>query len=152
MICLVVLIVFGILGIFSAKYRKIAVEAFHCVFRQATLRKCDSGMDIKIKSKTVAKIMKHSPKAARFVHKNFTVLSWIFTILFITSLVWTGVIAYNVVVYNNCYGPNADSSACILTNGQLFGNNNDNCQDINCPTGNCTECENCTCEDCNITK
>jgi len=50
MICVVALIVFGILGIFSAKYRVIAKEAFDCVFRKITLRKCDSRLDSRLKS------------------------------------------------------------------------------------------------------
>ena len=50
MICFVALIVFGILGIFSAKYREIAREAFSCVFLKMTLRKCDSRLDERLRA------------------------------------------------------------------------------------------------------
>lgn len=148
MICLVALIVFGILGIFSASHRKIAAEAFNCVFRQATLRKCNSGMDVRIKSSVVGKLMKVSPKGAKIVHKNFELFSWIFTLLLIISLAWSGVSIYNLIVYDDCNGPNADPGSCILTSENDQKDIVD-CSDPSCSLGNCTECENgCNCTNC----
>ena len=49
MICILALIVFGILGIFSAKYREFAREAFKCVSLRVTLRKCESRFDEQMK-------------------------------------------------------------------------------------------------------
>lgn len=148
MICLIVMIIFGILGIFSASHRKIAGEAFRCVFRQATFRKCDSGMDIKIKSNLVGKLMKKNPKSAKIVYKNFELLSWIFTILMIGSLIWSGVSVYNLVVYDNCNGQNSDD-ICILSNG-IHNGNLVNCGDPLCEDGKCTECgDDCDCQECN---
>ena len=152
MICVIVLIVFGILGIFSASHRKIAGEAFRCVFRQSTFRKCDSGIDIKIKSSLVAKLMKFNQPIAKLVYKRFGLLSWIFTILFLVSIIWTGVVAYNIIVYNNCYGPNADPDACFLTNGEQEIVEQDliDCKDPLCETGRCVVCEGeCNCTQCN---
>lgn len=51
MLCLAALVVFSILGIFSASYRPLAREAFNCVFRKMTLRSCNTGFDQKIKTK-----------------------------------------------------------------------------------------------------
>lgn len=49
-LCLVALVVFGILGIFSAKYRELAKEAFGCFFKTIQLKPCDSKLDQRIKS------------------------------------------------------------------------------------------------------
>ena len=68
MICFIAMIVFGILGIFSAKYRIIAKEAADCVFKRLTLRKCDSGLDKRLKNQISGKLAKKKPKLARFLY------------------------------------------------------------------------------------
>ncbi len=67
MFCLIALIVFSILGIFSATHRKLAKEAFDCVFRRITLRPCNTGFDQKIKGKIIGKLLNKSPKLAKGV-------------------------------------------------------------------------------------
>ena len=112
-ICFIALPVLAILGIFSASYRKLAWEAFECVFRMATFRKCKSNFDQRVKAKIVGKLMKRTPKLAGFIFKKFAILSWIFVILFVLSFVGSGYGLYNYYVYGNCNGP--DSSAfCIF--------------------------------------
>jgi len=101
MLCIVAMIVFGILGLFSAKYRKLAKEAFSCVFRQATLRPCVSGFDQELRAKTASKLMKF-PRLAKFTYKHFTALSWLFTITFFLSLGYTGYSLYNLAVHGTC--------------------------------------------------
>ena len=113
MICVLALIVFGILGIFSATHRKIALEAFDCVFRRVTLRKCESGLDKRLKSQITGKLMKKNPVIARFTFRYFELISWFFTILFILSFVYAGIGGYNYYLYGNCNGPNEDSF-CIF--------------------------------------
>ena len=113
MICIIALVVFGILGIFSATHRKIAFEAFNCVFRKTTLRKCNSDLDKRLKSQIVAKIMNKSPKTAGFVYKYFEVFSWIFTIAMIVSLIYSVIGGYNYYLYGNCNGPNQEGF-CIF--------------------------------------
>lgn len=108
MICILALIVFGILGIFSATHRKIALEAFDCVFRRVTLRKCETGLDKRLKSQITGKVMKKNPKVARFTFKNFELISWTFTIIFILSLIYTIIGGYNYYLYGNCNGANED--------------------------------------------
>ena len=107
MICFVALIVFSILGIFSVKYRKLAIAAFDCVFRRVTLRPCQSGMDRKLKNKLVGLISRKNIKLARFVVKRFEVLSWIFTILLLVSIFFSVRGIYFYVVYGNCNGENS---------------------------------------------
>lgn len=112
-ICIVALVVFSVLGIFSAKWRKIAKEAFECVFRMITFRPCVSKLDERIKSKVTAKLMKKTPSLARFFYKNFKVLSWIFTIAFFASMIYTIYGIYNLIVFGTCTP--GSSETCVLS-------------------------------------
>lgn len=85
-LCVVALIVFGILGIFSVKYRVLAKEAFDCVARTATLRPCQTGFDTRLKGKIVVGALKVSPGLARALNKNFHLFSVAFTLLFFRQL------------------------------------------------------------------
>ncbi|MBI5061076.1 MAG: DsbA family protein [Candidatus Aenigmarchaeota archaeon] len=112
MICIIALVVFGIIGIFSARYRTYAKEAFSCVFRRITLRPCTTGFDQKMKMKITGKLMKKSPRAAGFVYKHFEIISWTFTIIFIATTIYTAYSGYNYYIYGNCYGPESDGGIC----------------------------------------
>jgi protein-disulfide isomerase len=105
MICFIALIVFGILGVFSVTYRKVAWEAFDCVFRKTTFRKCRSNLDERLKSQIIGRLMRKNAKTARVVFKNFEIISFIFTILLIVSMVYSAYASYNFVRYGNCNGP-----------------------------------------------
>jgi len=113
MICLIALVVFAILGIFSASYRSLAAEAFDCVFRRVTFRKCRSGLDVRVKGQIIGKVMRRSPGAARFVSKNFEILSWTFTILMISSTAYSAYSGYNYIRYGNCNGP-GEQGFCVF--------------------------------------
>ena len=113
MICVIALIVFGILGILSAKYRLIAKEAFSCVFKKLTLRKCDTGLDTRLKSQITSKFMKFSPPAGRFLYRYFEWFSWILLILTLASIFFVGQGIYNYALYGNCNGPNSNAF-CIF--------------------------------------
>ncbi len=102
MICIIALITFGILGIFSARYRVIAKEAFRCVFQRLQLKACETGLDNRIKSKLTSKLLRRSPRAARFVYKRFELLSWIFTIVLFASMIYSAYGLYNLFVYGTC--------------------------------------------------
>lgn len=132
MICIIALVVFGILGIFSATHRKVAFEAFNCVFRKATFRKCNSDLDVRLKSQIVAKIMNKNPKAAGFVYKNFEIFSWTFTILIIVSLVYSIIGGYNFYLYGNCNGPNQEGFCIFDPTGSNTGYTTT--QDLSCST------------------
>jgi len=109
------MVVFAILGIFSAKYRAYAKEAFSCVFNRITLRPCDTGFDQKMKMKIVNKTFKRSPKIAKYIYRHFELISWIFTLLLIISLGYTIYSIYNLVVYGTC-NP-IDPGSCVLGAG-----------------------------------
>ena len=126
MICLLALVVFGILGIFSAYHRKLALEAFDCVFRRITLRKCESGLDQRLKSQITGKLLTKSPVLARFTFKNFELISWIFTILMIASLIYSGISIYNYISYGNCYGKPSESFCIFDPTGKTKASSFDN--------------------------
>ncbi len=119
-LCFVALIVFAILGIFSAKYRSLAGEAFNCTFRKLTLRPCESNLETRIKGKILGSALRVSPNLARVINKNFEVLSLLFTLLFFASLAYTLLGIYNFAMYGNCNGANS-TGLCIY--GLLAGQN-----------------------------
>lgn len=116
MICIVALIIFSILGIFSLSYRKLAKEAFDCVFRRITFRPCDTGFDQKIKGRVVGKLLNRSPKMAKAVHRFWEPISWFLVVLFFVSLFFSAKSVYNLVKYQSCNPKNPQS--CILTTEQ----------------------------------
>ncbi len=101
MICLVALAVFGVLGIFSVRYRLLAKEAFECVLRRVTLRKCKTGMDRRIKM-WVTKKLSRFPGLARTVYRRFEIFSWAFTIAFFLSVFYSALSVYNILVHGSC--------------------------------------------------
>ncbi|MEM4259328.1 MAG: thioredoxin domain-containing protein [Candidatus Pacearchaeota archaeon] len=105
-ICIIALPIFAILGLFSLKYRVLAAEAFRCLFKTIQLKPCDSGLDNRIKSKFTAKLM-WWPWLARTFYNYFEVLSWIFVILALLSMLGVGYGIYNYAVYGNCNGPDS---------------------------------------------
>jgi len=112
-VCIIALVVFGFLGIFSAKYRMLAKEAFKCVFKMIQLKPCDTGFDQRVKSKIVSKMMVF-PAAAKFVYKYFDAISWIFVVTFFLSIAGIGYGAYEYAIYGNCNGPQS-TGFCIFS-------------------------------------
>ena len=116
-ICVIAMIVFGILGIFSVGYRQLAMEAFDCVFKRITLRPCTTGFDQKMKSKITAKLMRF-PRLARFTYRYFELMSWFFTITLVLSMGYTAYSVYNLAVYHTCDPQHPQN--CVFT--PMFGN------------------------------
>ena len=115
MICLIAMVVFAFLGIFSASHRELAWEAFDCVFRKTTFRPCNTGFDQKMKGKIVGKILARSPRAAGFVHKRFELISWFFTLLMLASFAYSAYSVYNLVVFGTCDPAHPEN--CVFTQG-----------------------------------
>ena len=101
-LCIISAIVLGIMSIFSAKYRPLAKEAFKCAARSMTLRPCQAGYDKKLRAQITGTVAKKNKKLARFIYKNFTFLSWVFTLILFVSLWYTAVAIYNLVIYGTC--------------------------------------------------
>jgi predicted DsbA family dithiol-disulfide isomerase len=112
-LCLLALPIFAILGVFSIKYRKLAKDSLHCLFRTVTLRKCESGLDDRIKAGITGSLLKFSPGLAKFFYRNYKIISLLIIALFIWSAVEGGVGVVNYVKYGNCNGPES-SGFCIL--------------------------------------
>ena len=110
--CLIALLVFLMLSIFSAKYRPLARRALRCVARKAMLRPCDTGLDEEIKAGTVAGILKVSPRAAGLVFRHFEAFSVTVTLIFLVSTVWLMQAVYYLWVYGNCSGP--EGGPCLF--------------------------------------
>jgi hypothetical protein len=133
-LCFVALFVFAFLGIFSMRYRRLAAEAFDCVFRSVTLRPCTSKLDERIKAKIVSKALAgRMPRTAKFVNKYFTAISWVFVILTVVSLFFTIQGVYNYVAYGNCNGPHS-SEFCVFN---PLANTSPTCGSAHCAENGC---------------
>lgn len=116
--CIVALIVFGIMGIFSASQRALAREAFDCVFRRVTFRPCHTGFQEKVKGKLLAKVLKRSTFWARVLNKYYEIFSWIFFILMVGSTIWVLRGVYNFYVFGSCNGLNASGFCAFDPSGE----------------------------------
>lgn len=118
MICIVALIVFSILGIFSATHRELAREALDCVFRRATLRPCNTGFKEKIKSRLVARLLNRSEFLARAFNRHYEIFAWVFFILMVGSTFWVVKGGYNYYFYGSCNGLNKSGFCAFDPEGE----------------------------------
>jgi hypothetical protein len=109
-LCIVALVVFSVMSVGSAKYKKLARDALRCVIKNLTLSPCDVGLQQRIKGKITAKLL-GTPRLARFFYRNFTVISWLFTLTFFASLIYSAYAMYNFFVYGSC----EPGGVCYLT-------------------------------------
>lgn len=109
MFCIAAFVIFSILGIFSARYRRLASAAWKCVARRVTFRKCDTDYKEEIKSRLLAKTAAKHPRRARILEKWLGVLAFVFVILMIWSLLVVVKSGLNLYVYNTCNPANAES-------------------------------------------
>ena len=121
-VCVIALIVFGILGIFSATHRAVAKEAMDCVLRKMTFRPCNTGLDKRLKMIVSMKFMKHHKGLGKFVHKHFESISSALMVIFILSFLFSAIGMYNFWAYGNCNGPNS-SEFCVY-NPETYSNTN----------------------------
>lgn len=115
MLCLVALVIFSILGIFSLTHRQLAKSAFSCVFKSIALKPCDIDFDSKIKGQVVGKLINRSPVLARNINRYWKLISWFLTILFFASLFFSARFVYNLVnPHSSCTveTPIIDSCGC----------------------------------------
>ena len=121
MFCIVAFVVLSILGIFSAANRRLAKEAFDCVFRRLTFRPCNTGFDEKMKAKILGKIIMRSEKLASFINKRFEVLAWIFFVIFLAAGIMGARGIYLFYTTGSCNGVNSEAF-CVF---DPTGANND---------------------------
>ncbi|HLD12144.1 MAG TPA: hypothetical protein VJB87_00955 [Candidatus Nanoarchaeia archaeon] len=130
-LCWIALPIFALLGIFSAKYRKLTKESLACLFKTITLQRCESGLDQRIRADITAKMM-HTPQLAKLFYNHYKIIAFIFIILMLGSAYFSGIGVYNYVAYGNCNGE--DSTAFCIFN--VFENET--------PTTNSETPTNCT--------
>jgi len=118
MICIISLIVFSLLGLFSATHRALAKEAFDCVSRRFTFRPCNTRFKEKIKSKILVYLMNRSTFLARLANKHFELFSWIFFIFVITSTFYVIKGGYNYYFYGSCNGLNQSGFCAFDPKGE----------------------------------
>ena len=116
--CIIALIIFGIMGIFSASHRELAKEAFDCVFKRITFRPCNSGFKEKIKGKILSKIISRSTFLAKMVNKHYEILSFVFFVLMVGSTIWVFNGVYNFYVYGSCNGLNQTGFCAFDPSGE----------------------------------
>jgi len=97
------------MGIFSAKYRRLAGEAWRCVARKTTFRKCDTNFKADAKARLLGKQAIKRPRLAKFLDKWLDVLAFIFVILTIWSLLSVIRSGLNLYVYDTCSPSNPQS-------------------------------------------
>lgn len=112
-LCIIALPIFAILGLFSATHRELAKEAFRCVFLKLTFKPCDTRLDTRIKATIVGSLLKKNKSLGVFVHKHFTLFSWLFVLLMIASTYYVIDGGINYYKYGNCNGPNS-SGFCVF--------------------------------------
>jgi len=113
MFCFIALIIFGVLGIFSAANRHFAREAASCVFRHITLRPCNTTFRDRAKGKILNWLLNRSPFAAKIFNKYFEALSWVLFILMAGSFGYTVYGGYNFYMYGSCNGLNS-GAFCVF--------------------------------------
>lgn len=118
MICLVGLMVFAVLGIFSATHRQLAKEALSCMKDKATRSPCSTGFDEKYKATTINFLMDYNMRLAGFVNRNFKLLNWIVLIVTLFLLVDLAVSVYNYYYFGTC-NPVSDYG-CSLDEGRRW--------------------------------
>lgn len=118
MFCIAAFIVFAVLAIFSASFRPLATQAWHCVVRRVTFRPCDISFGEEMKGKLVGKLIFTHPRLARFINRWIDWLSFVFVALSIWSLVYVANAGLNLWVYDTCDPRSAES--CSLS-GEACG-------------------------------
>lgn len=132
------MVVFAVLGIFSGTHREFAKEAFDCVFRKMTLRKCQTSFDKKMKMKITTKVAGKSDRLGRMVYRNFEIFSWFFTLILILSMAYSAYSVYNLAVYGTCDLQNPDE--CVFNPNAPAETITAGCSEqCNAPLQNCSE-------------
>ncbi len=120
-LCLLALPVFAILSIFSIRYKKLTSDALECLFKTIQLRKCESGLDDRIKADLTGRVLTLSPRLAQFLYNYYKIISWIILIIFVWSMFTSIIGVYNYVQYGNCNGPESNDFCIFDPTGQNRG-------------------------------
>lgn len=118
MLCFIALLVFSLMGIFSASHRQLAYRALDCVFRRLTIRPCNTGFKEEVKGRLLGLLLRKSPASAKLLNNHFELLAWIFFIISIVSAGWVGRGVYNFYYYGSCNGLNQSGFCAFDPRGE----------------------------------
>ncbi|QKQ98322.1 hypothetical protein GKQ38_02215 [Candidatus Nanohaloarchaea archaeon] len=111
MICIASLIVFSILGIFSASHRELAREAFNCLIDKTVTGECQSSFDDKVRAKILSPLLGRYPRAASFVDRHLEKLAGLFVLLFLITFIISLRAVVLLYLYGSCKGPSSTGCA-----------------------------------------
>ena len=112
MFCIAAFIVLLIIGIFSARYRKLAKRAWGCTLRRVTFRPCDTSFKEEMKGKMLSKVALKTPRLVKTADVAIEVGAALLVILTIWSFLIVVKAGLNLYVYGTCNPSN--SSSCSL--------------------------------------
>ncbi len=123
MFCIVAFVIFGILGIFSARYRILAQKSWGCVLRRLTFKACDMSVQEEVKARLIGKLIITRPRLAKFIDRWAVSFAWTFVILSVWSLIVVINSSLNLFVYDTCNPDNPEACAlagegCSVTSGK----------------------------------
>ncbi len=118
MFCIAAFLVFGILAIFSATYRPLAKQAWHCVLRRVSFRPCDINFSDEVRGRLIGKLVFRHPRVAKFLDRWLDWISFAFVALSVWSVLYLAVAGLNLWVYGTCNPGNVES--CSLS-GEACG-------------------------------
>lgn len=108
---IIFLILYPILGIFSADYRRLFKKSWECTFNRLTFKPCDINLGEEIKGKILGNIIFKHPRLGKFLDKSFDILALLFVIVSIWSLLYMVVAGVNLLVYDTCNPRDVESCA-----------------------------------------
>jgi len=112
MLCVASLIVFAVLGLFSARYRRLAGKAWRCVLRRVVFKPCDVNFQEEVKSRLLGALIFRAPRLARLVDRWSGLLSLLFVAASLASLLLALNGGLNLLVYDTC--DRNDTESCAL--------------------------------------
>lgn len=115
MLCFVYVIVFGILGIFSASHRQLFFESLECIKSTFRRQPCETKVDQKVKASLVHRVFQRSPWMAKFLNKHFQVIAWTFILLTLITGVLSFKSGYDLIVHGTCTP--GDPTGCTISQG-----------------------------------
>lgn len=113
MFCIAAFIVLTIIGIFSARYRKLAKKAWGCTIRRVTFRPCDTSFKEETKNRLLSHVAKKTPKLVKTADIGIEIASFALVVLTLWSLFVVIESGLNLYVWGTC-NP-ADASSCSLS-------------------------------------
>lgn len=112
MFCIAAFIVLAIIGIFSARYRKLVKKAWDCTLRRVTFRPCDTSFKEDTKNKLLSHVANRTPKLVKAADIGIEVAAFLFVFLTIWSVLVVARSGLNLYVWGTCNPANA--SSCSL--------------------------------------